>query len=51
MSIQYTKTKVNGSFVRPKNYTFPNGLSISGTGVSTVDYLVIAGGEIGRAHV
>ena len=53
MPISYLKTTANnnGYLVRPTSYTFPAGLNqiVAGSGVTSVDYLVVAGGGGGQS--
>ena len=51
--IKYFGSDNNGSFVRPLSYTFPAGLNqvAAASGVTSVDYLVVAGGGGGGGGI
>ena len=44
MAIEFLKADADRQFVRPKNRKYPIGLTQSGVGRNSIDYLVVAGG-------
>ena len=44
MAIEFLKADADRQFVRPKNRKYPTGLTQSGVGRNSIDYLVVAGG-------
>jgi hypothetical protein len=44
MGVRYFNADTNSNLTRPTGFVFPVGLSVAAAALSTIDYLVVAGG-------